>query len=46
MGKFSAARDDEEHVAFHSARKGPESMLLMRTSLAAPRGHLPPLLKL
>lgn len=46
MGKPSAAADDGEHVAFHSARKGPEYMLLMRTSLAALRGHLPPLLEL
>lgn len=35
MGKPSVTGDDGEHMAFHSARKGLEYTLLMRTSLAA-----------
>lgn len=45
MGKPSAVQDDGEHVAFHSARKGLGHMLLMRTSLATLRGHLPPVVQ-
>ena len=35
VGKPSVTGDDGEHMAFHSARKGLEYTLLMRTSLAA-----------
>ena len=35
VGKPSVTGNDGEHMAFHSARKGLEYTLLMRTSLAA-----------
>lgn len=46
MGKPSVAGYVGEHVAFHLARKGSAYLLLIRTSPAAVRGHLPPLLEL